>query len=278
MSCRFKILFLGFLLSSLACCSQNQPSGSSTATTPSAPTTNAPGNWWHPAPGTSWQIQYAGLPIDTSLDVKVYNLDLVETDPKLIEQLHGSGRKVVCYFSAGSYEEWRPDAAQFPAMVLGKPLEGWPGERWLDVRQIAALGPIMGARLDLAATKNCDAVDPDNVDGYANPSGFPLTAQDQLNYNRWLAAEAHKRGLAIGLKNDLDQIGDLVGDFDFSVNEQCFQYDECDKLLPFIQANKPVWGIEYEGSTGSFCPKANQLNLDTIKKKMDLDAWRESCR
>ena len=31
--------------------------------------------------------------------------------------------------------------------------------------------------------------------------GFPLTYQDQLQYALWLADEAHKRGLAIGVKN-----------------------------------------------------------------------------
>lgn len=42
----------------------------------------------------------------------------------------------------------------------------------------------MQARLDLAVQKGCDGVEPDNVDGYQNNSGFPLTAQDQLAYNR----------------------------------------------------------------------------------------------
>ena len=271
-----KHLGLVFLLAVLLSCSQQ-------ATVPDPGSTNAPsapavsGTWWRPTPGTNWQIQYSG-PLDTSLAVQVYDLDLVDTDLKTIELLHAAGRKVLCYFSAGSYEEWRSDAGQFPAATLGKPLEGWPGERWLDVRQISSLAPIMTARLDLAAQKKCDGVDPDNVDGYSNDSGFLLKPEDQLAYNRWLAAEAHKRGLAVGLKNDLDQIPQLVGDFDFAVNEQCFYYKECEKLLPFIQANKPVWGIEYQGDSSSFCPQANQHNFDTLKKKMELDAWRESCR
>lgn len=265
----------GFILATWGC-SSSTPS-QAPAPGPNKPADGADGSWWRPSPGTSWQIQYAGT-IDTALPVQVFNLDLVETDPKLIADLHAAGKKVVCYFSAGSYEEWRGDAAQFPKEVLGKPLEGWPGERWIDVRQIASLAPVMGGRLDLAAQKKCDAVDPDNVDGYANDSGFPLTSQDQLNYNRWLAAEAHKRGLAVGLKNDPDQISELVGDFDFTVNEECFQFKECDKLLPFVQAGKPVWGIEYQGDTSSFCPQANQNNFDTLKKRLALDAWREACR
>jgi hypothetical protein len=86
------------------------------------------------------------------------------------------------------------------------------------------------------------------------------------------------RGLSIGLKNDLDQIPDLVDDFDWALNEQCFEYEECDTLLPFIAANKAVFGVEYEGNTASFCPEANAMNFDWLKKNLDLDAFRVACR
>lgn len=36
-------------------------------------------------------------------------------------------------------------------------------KQWLDVTQISLLAPIMRARLDLAKSKNCDGVEPDNV-------------------------------------------------------------------------------------------------------------------
>jgi hypothetical protein len=240
------------------------------------PTTSLP-DWWRPSPDTSWQIQFSGS-LDLSLDVQMYDLDLFDTPSAAITQLHAAGRRVVCYFSAGSWEDWRPDAGQFPESVLGSDLDGWPGERWLDIRQIAVLGPLMAARLDLAVQSGCDGVDPDNVDGYANESGFPLTEQDQRTYNLWLAEQAHSRGLAAGLKNDLEQIPDLVEAFDWQLNEQCFQYNECNLLLPFIQAGKPVFGIEYQGDPASFCSQANALNFDTLKKKLNLDAWRAACR
>ena len=60
--------------------------------------------------------------------------------------------------------------------MLGKELDGWPGERWLDVRRWDVLEPILAARFDVCRQKGFDAVEPDNVDGYANESGFPLTA------------------------------------------------------------------------------------------------------
>jgi hypothetical protein len=232
---------------------------------------------WHPMPGTSWQIQYTG-DLDTSLEVQMYDLDLFDTPQSLVEQLHSAGSKVVCYFSAGSWESWRPDAGQFPDSVKGNGLQGWPGEKWLDVRQLDVLGPLMAARLNLAAQTGCDGVDPDNVDGYSNDTGFPLSYQDQLTFNTWLANQAHDRGLAVGLKNDLDQVEDLLPHFEWALNEQCFQYNECNRLLPFIQAGKPVFGIEYQGNPAVFCPMANALNFDVLKKNLELDAWMISCR
>jgi hypothetical protein len=208
----------------------------------------------------------------------MYDIDLFDAPQATIDALHAAGRRVICYFSAGSWEEWRPDAGMFPDLLLGAPLEGWPGELWLDIRRIDLLSPIMGARLDLASQKGCDGVEPDNVDGYTNPSGFPLSGDDQLAYNTWLAAQAHARGLSVGLKNDLDQVVDLLPYFDWALNEQCFQYNECQLLEPFIQAGKAVFGVEYELEPGDFCPQANATNFDWLKKKVDLDAWRVACR
>ncbi len=235
-------------------------------------------DWWQPHPGTSWQWQLDSGQIDISFDVQMYDIDLFDVPAATIAQLHTDGRVVICYFSAGSWEDWRPDAGDFPPAVIGNPLEGWPGEKWLDIRQIDALAPIMRARLDLAVQKGCDGVEPDNVDGYINDTGFPLTYADQLNYNRFLAAEAHARGLSVGLKNDLGQIPDLVADFDWALNEECFTYQECDRLLPFIQAGKAVFGVEYDLNPADFCPQANAMDFDFLKKHWNLDAWRVACR
>jgi hypothetical protein len=226
---------------------------------------------------TTWQIQYSGE-MDYSLDVGVYNLDLFDTDADVIAQLHGRGIFVMCYFSAGSFEDWRSDAKQFPAEILGKEMKGWQGEKWLDIRKKDLLAPVMFARLDLAAQKDCDGVDPDNVNGYTNDTGFPLLPNDQIAYNTWLADEAHTHGLSIGLKNDLDQIPDLLPFFDWVLNEECFSYGECQLLLPFIQAGKPVFVIEYDMKPEEFCPKANELNFNAMQKKWELDGFYFSCR
>ncbi len=240
-------------------------------------------DWYHPAAASSWQIQLQGT-INSGYDVTLYDIDLFDTPQSLIDDMHAAGRAVVCYFSAGSYENWRSDAGDFQAADLGNPLSGWPGERWLDVRS-DNVRSIMQARLDLAAAKGCDGVDPDNVDGYSNATGLPLTAADQLDYNRFLATEAHNRGLAVGLKNDLGQVATLAADFDFAVNESCHDYDECGLLAPFTAAGKPVLNIEY-GSAYLTDPTAHQalctdaatrgLYTLVLPRALD-DSFRLSC-
>jgi hypothetical protein len=250
--------------------------------TPSATNTNIPpANLNKPANSTlpinaAWQIQYADE-TDLTLDVDVYNLDLFDTDSAAIAQLHERGIFVMCYFSAGSFEDWRPDINDFPNEILGKDYEGWAGEKWLDIRKTDLLAPIMLARLDLASQKGCDGVDPDNVHGFINDTGFPLTYEDQLHYNIWLAEAAHTRGLLIGLKNDIEQIPDLLPYFDWQLNEECFQYDECELLLPFIKAGKPVFNVEYTLAPEDFCPQANEMGFNSIRKNLILDAFIKAC-
>ena len=224
----------------------------------------------------TWQIQYTDE-MDYGLDVDVYNLDLFDTDSATIAQLHARGIYVMCYFSAGSYEDWRPDVDQFPPDVLGKSMADWKGETWLDVRRIDLLKPVMGARLDLAQQKGCDGVDPDNVNGYENVTGFPLTSTDQAAYNIFLSTQAHARGLSIGLKNDLEQIPELLPFFDWALNEECFYYKECHLLLPFIEAGKPVFVIEYQLTPEEFCFQARDMKFNALQKNWELDAYRFSC-
>lgn len=227
-------------------------------------------------PITSWQIQYSGE-LDLDIEVDVFNLDLFDTPIESINELKERGVFVICYFSAGSYEDWRPDADQFPDEVLGNDLENWPGESWLDIRQLSALNRIIENRLDLAVEKGCDGIDPDNLDGFENNTGFPLTGNDQLVFNTYLAQAAHARELKIGLKNDLNQIQALVNDFDWVLNEECFTYQECHLLLPFLDANKPVFIIEYDIAPENFCSQANQQGFYALHKNWDLDAYYSDC-
>ena len=256
----------------------DEPPGADTADA-AAPVTDAAANpaIWSPPPGTTWQWQLDGT-IDTSFDVAMYDIDLVETPQAVIDALHADGRIVICYFSAGSRETFRPDADDFPPEAVGRPLDGWPGERWIDIRD-PTVRAIMETRLDLAVSKRCDGVEPDNVEGYSNPSGFPLTADDQLDFNRFLAAAAHARGLSIGLKNDVEQVPELVGDFDWALDEECVLYRECETLLPFIDAGKAVFHVEYGGpdNADTVCPATTALGFSSLIKRLNLTAWRIAC-
>lgn len=242
---------------------------------------------WQPTPNTTWQWQLTDE-INTEYDVAMYDIDLFETPIAVIESLHADGRIVICYFSAGSYEEWRPDAEQFPPDLIGQPLADWAGEFYLDIRAIEQLASIMTARLDLAVKKGCDGVEPDNIDAYEidvyDPdadSGFDLQASDQLAYNIWLAEAAHERGLSIGLKNDGSQAAELLDYFDWALVESCFRYDFCDDFLPFIEADKAVFAVEYDDSPLSrseYCPQALAMAYSVLSKDIDLgDTPPQAC-
>ncbi|WP_327366974.1 endo alpha-1,4 polygalactosaminidase [Streptomyces sp. NBC_01217] len=235
----------------------------------------AAGHSWRPEPGTGWQWQLSGR-LDPTVDVPVYDIDGFEHEASAVADLHRRGRKVICYLSTGAWEEFRPDAGKFPASVRGKG-NGWAGERWLDIRRTEVLEPLMEARIAMCAKKGFDAVEPDNMDGYRNRTGFPLTAADQLRYNRLIARIAHRHELAVGLKNDLGQIPELEPDFDFAVNEQCAQYEECEALTPFVKAGKAVFHVEYELPVARFCARSKRLGLSSLRKRYELGVWRQEC-
>jgi hypothetical protein len=270
-------------------CIQPSPDSSdgSTAASDTDTTPVTDGQWRRLDAGATWQWQLqpnSDGEINTTYDVDVYDVDLFDTPDAVIEQLHADGRIVIAYFSAGTYENFRDDAGSFDAAEIGAPLDDFPNERWLDIRS-SNVRDIMKARLDLAVQRGFDGVEPDNVDGYANNSGFALTADDQLAFNRFIANEAHRRGLTVGLKNDLDQVTQLVDYFDFAVNEECHEYDECDALQPFLNAGKPVFNAEYADEfvndatrRAALCADARRLGIRTLVIPLDLDgSFRFSC-
>ena len=243
----------------------------------SSPQTDHRMSIWIPKPRTSWQWQLS-TPVDQSVNAQMYDIDMFSNDAGVVQSLHDKGRHVVCYISAGSVEDWRPDAGQFPDEVKGNDYAGWPGEKWLDIRRIDVIGPIMERRLDECQAKGFDAVEPDSINAYTQDTGFSLSAEDQLTYNIWWANAAHKRGLSIGLKEDPEQAKELVAHFDWALDEECFEFGGCEKMLPFITAGKAVFNSEYALSTGQFCSEANKLNFNSIRKHKELDVYRETCR
>jgi hypothetical protein len=230
---------------------------------------------WRPAPRTTWQWQLT-TPVDQSVPAKMFDIDLFDNSASVVASLHKRGDKVICYLDAGTYENFRPDAHAFPPSVLGES-DGWPGERWLDIRRLSVLEPIMRARFQMCKNKGFDGVEADNVDGYTNRTGFPLSASDELTYNKWLARTAHSLGLSIALKNDLDQVRQLQPYFDYALDEQCFQYTECSMLRPFVAAHKAVFEVEYDLSPSRFCRQSRNDGFMSMRKGLNLDAKRSVC-
>lgn len=230
-------------------------------------------------PETGFQLQFAGE-FDKSVDADLYDLDLYGTDISTINELHSRGKRVVCYINVGAWEDWRDDKEEFPNEVIGNNYVGWPGEKWLDIRRIDILGSIMGKRFDLCKEKGFDGIEPDNINGFENPTGFDLTYEDQLKYNIWLSEQAHERGLSIGLKNDGEQAKELVKYFDFAVVESCFTDNFCEQFSSFIQQEKAVFMIEYTDTNVDFkeaCEKSKELEFTTILKNRNLDSFTQRC-
>lgn len=229
-----------------------------------------------PSKESTWYIQLQGGFKEKNVDL--YVLDLFDNNMTTIGSLKEKGKYVICYFSAGTAENWREDYWKFKEKDMGKNLIDWPGERWLDTRS-SNVREIMLSRLDIAKNKGCDGVDPDNMDAYSNDTDLSLTRNTQIEYNIYIAKESHKRGLLVGLKNDVSQINFLSSYFDFAINEQCFMFDECEGYGVFASQNKPVFNIEYSekyihninGARDTLCKTAKEMNISTIVSSQGLD-------
>lgn len=201
-----------------------------------------------------------------------------------VDALHARGGYAICYVDAGSIERYRPDFERFRRWhrnhrksLLGNPFsKRFPNERWANVggaRQREFLLGMMAERTAKCRRAGFDAVEYDVVaaqESGKRVTGFEVSAHDQLIYNRGLADLAHREGLAVGLKNDLGQVRELVDEFDFAVNEECVGFNECGLLKPFVAAGKPVLHVEYELAPGRFCDEARKLGFNSIKKAGDF--------
>lgn len=269
---------------------------SSSSATASATSTKA---YWQPTTGTSFQIvlssviSAADAAAASSSSWTAYDTDLFDTPTATITALKAAGKKVICYFSAGTAEDWRSDYSSFTSSDKGAALGDWAGEYWLDTRS-TNVRSIMSARLDLAASKGCDGVDPDNIDvyGYTNSGFTGLTTTTSIDYVTYLANAAHSRGLAIGLKNGGTILPDVVSYFQYSITESCVDWSECSIYQPFVSAGKPVFNIEYPFSGDSsessestittsikskFCSTSGTSGTSILLKHTALDNWVYNC-
>jgi hypothetical protein len=229
-------------------------------------------SWSPPPPSPTWYWQLQGK-INNGESVALYDIDGFENNAAEVATLHAQGKYVVCYIDVGTAENFRPDYSEFPKSVLGRS-NGWPGEKWLDIRQLGVLEPIMTARFQMCREKGFDAVEPDNMEGYANNSGFPLTAQEQLAYNEWVAGEVHSLGMAVLQKNDGEQTGQLLAYFDGALTEQCNQYSECGEFEPYLGEGKPVLNAEYKLATSKFCTADEAAGIMGARFNLALNGKR----
>lgn len=236
-------------------------------------TTGAVAEPWVPRADERFDMQLTA-PFQLVREVGVLALGAFESSPGRLQELKVRGVRLACVVNSGAWENWRSDSGAFDQRLIGTSFAGWPGERWLDIRAHDQLRPIMAKRLDLCAAKGFDAVLLRDLDGYAHRTGFPLTAKDQLAYNRWIATEAHARGLAVGLMNTLELVPELIADFDFAVSEGCFEATACEALKVVRQAGKPAIVVEYTNvrrKMDAYCATAAALDVQLIFKAKSLN-------
>lgn len=232
---------------------------------------------WQPTTSDRLHIQLSGQ-LRVPAWATFVEIDGADSTAATVTDLHDRGLRVACYVSAGSAEAYRDDIGQLPASVIGKPLDGWPDERWLDVRSIDALATVMQPRIAECARKGFDAIEFDNVDGWTHDTGFPIARSDSLRYLRWLIRQGHAAGLAVGLKNALGLVPALAGRVDWALNEQCVEYDECGRYAPLVRLGTPVFVLEYAGSQREVCANAGRSGLIAQRKHLNLDGWARPCR
>ncbi len=252
------------------------PATTTSTTTMAVTTTGAPSPW---ATGATWAwfLQGGSIP---DVPVGLVDVDLFGTDASEVARVEARGIRAVCYLSAGTYEDWRPDAGDYPTEILGNTWEAWD-EKFVDIRRIDLLGPILRARLDLCAAKGFSAVEPDNIDTYGEDTGFGLTAADAVAFARWFAAEAHARGLKVAQKNAPELTAQLVGSFDFAITEDCFDDGWCADMAPYRAAGKAILDAEYTDRmpslSSSLCDRASDLGVSVLLADRDLTENYERC-
>jgi hypothetical protein len=243
---------------------------------PPPPPPSPPPAWWKPTSSSSisWNWVIGNTPSTPYANVSVYDIDGFDNSASTISTMHSEGKKVICYIDVGTYEPGRPDLSLIPTADIGSGVQGWPGEKWLNIADVSGLTPLVQSRMNMCKSKGFDAIEPDNIDGYTNSTGFSLTASNQLTYNQFLATTAHNLGLSIGLKNDVDQTSQLQPYFDWALDEECNKYTECNTLAPFTSANKAVFNAEYTSdgeTTAKFCSADAAAHINGVLYDLNLD-------
>ncbi|RFZ90467.1 endo alpha-1,4 polygalactosaminidase [Mucilaginibacter conchicola] len=280
----FRLAVIVIALLTFTTCKKN--SNADESPNPNDPSTPPGGktSWWQPKAGVSFDWELDDITANASFSGDVVDVDAFTTSAETVAALHAKGKKVIAYLSVGTLEDDRPDGSLLPAEVLGKKYTEWPHEKWIDIRQLDKIKPWLNSRINMILAKKFDAIEPDNLDGYTNTTGFPLTEQDARNYMDYLITLAHENGLGIGQKNIPEVSADYAAKFDWALTEDAFKQGWQLQLQSYIKLNKPVFAVEYTDVTSQstfdnkYCPEAAKLGYTAIFKKRDLDAWVSKCR
>lgn len=249
-----------------------------------------------PPTGTvSWDWQI-GAGSDSNVTVpagvKLLDVDGFDISAAKVAQLNGQGIYTVCYLDVGSYEPGRPDSAQYPSYLKIQQDPDWPAEYFLDVTDVfkpnSVLAVILKNRFKMCKDKGFAAIEPDNLQNDENVSGGKITTQQQIDFNGWVADQAHAFGLAVFQKNGPDKIllkdrtgKMMVEKFDGILNEECQQYGECAPLAEYVKRGKLALNTEYKSALD--CNLSSSLKINTIRKDLNLAGGamsgykRESC-
>jgi hypothetical protein len=280
--------------------STTTPTATTVTTGPApAPATSTPAadpaaDRWVPGVSSPWQWEL-GHPLDLTStkdmgtgvkdgggaaapDPVLYDIDGFDNSAETVAALHAAGKHVVCYIETGAWEDYRPDAGQYPSSVLGSAMDGYPSERYVDIRSEAVVA-IVKARVKMCADKGFDAVEPDIDDSYQEATGFPLTQADNVAFDTAIAEYAHSLGLSIALKNGYEPsfAAALEPVVDFVLTEQCFEQGNCASYAPFTKAGKAVLAVEYNIDREDFCTEAKQLGFNAVKHDVNLGGGRQPC-
>ncbi|ORX92936.1 glycoside hydrolase superfamily, partial [Clohesyomyces aquaticus] len=213
-------------------------------------------SYWTPPMKSNIQFILTGIPdVDDDYirpNAGIYEVDMFYTPETTIRKMNELGQKVICYFSAATAENWRDDYKDFQKADLGKELPDWKGEKYLDIRRDNVF-KVIKKRIDLAAKKGCNAIEPDNVDVYSNENGFKpaIVPDDTVKYLHKVSAYARSLNMSVGIKNCIEILGPIFDDVDFAISEQCVQYLNCTAYANFTTAphagaiGKPVFEVEY---------------------------------
>lgn len=225
--------------------------------------------------GMSLQYQITGE-VDPNVDAELFVVDLFDVDSQQVTQLQAAGKVVMAYVSVGTLESWRPDAGRFPQSAVGRTLDNYPDEAWLDTRD-ADVRAAMQARLERAVTKGFDGVFASTFGAYRQNSGFDVTKADELDYHHFLTSAAHALDLSIGLSSDFELATDLAAEYDWVIAMGCIARDACGELAPLMTRGVPVFDLETEGDHATVCARAKSLGLAVTIKNARFDATRTPC-